>query len=151
MELGNLLCGMNGDHQNGRLWLVGMATFQTYMRCKSGHPSLETVWGIHPLTIPSGSLRLSLVTDRYCKLQIDKFLLTLFQKCCIFGTSLLSGGKCANNLLTKFWFFLFFFFLKLMSLSKLPSHFFLFFLFNWMRNMVNNDFSINSDFPFKIT
>ncbi|CAB4287065.1 unnamed protein product [Prunus armeniaca] len=63
MELGNLLCGMNGDHQNGRLWLVGMATFQTYMRCKSGHPSLETVWGIHPLTIPSGSLRLSLVTD----------------------------------------------------------------------------------------
>ncbi|XP_068341999.1 protein SMAX1-LIKE 3-like [Pyrus communis] len=66
MELGNLLCGIsNGDLQNGRLWIVGMATFQTYMRCKSGHPSLETVWGIHPLTIPSGSLRLSLVTDSH--------------------------------------------------------------------------------------
>ncbi|KAM1948088.1 hypothetical protein ACFX15_008323 [Malus domestica] len=72
MELGNLLCGIsNGDLQNGRLWIVGMATFQTYMRCKSGHPSLETVWGIHPLTIPSGSLRLSLVTDSH-DLQSDQ-------------------------------------------------------------------------------
>ncbi|KAM1109217.1 hypothetical protein TB2_008493 [Malus domestica] len=72
MELGNLLSGVsNGDLQNGRLWIVGMATFQTYMRCKSGHPSLETVWGIHPLTIPSGSLRLSLVTDSH-DLQSDQ-------------------------------------------------------------------------------
>ncbi|KAL5545750.1 hypothetical protein UlMin_005437 [Ulmus minor] len=59
MELGKLLCGIG---ENGRFWLIGIATFQTYMRCKSGHPSLETIWGIHPLTIPAGSLRLSLVT-----------------------------------------------------------------------------------------
>lgn len=62
MELGNLVCGMNGETNGGRVWLVGIATFQTYMRCKSGHPSLETVWGIHPLTIPLTSLGLSLVT-----------------------------------------------------------------------------------------
>ncbi|KAH7512236.1 hypothetical protein FEM48_Zijuj12G0069000 [Ziziphus jujuba var. spinosa] len=59
MELGKLVCGIGG---NAKFWLMGIATFQTYMRCKSGHPSLETVWGIHPLTIPAGSLRLSLVT-----------------------------------------------------------------------------------------
>ncbi|KAI3893340.1 hypothetical protein MKW92_051818 [Papaver armeniacum] len=60
MELGRLVCG-NGD--NGRIWLMGIATFQTYMRCRLGHPSLETVWGLHPLTIPTGSLGLSLNSD----------------------------------------------------------------------------------------
>lgn len=61
MEIGKLVCGINGE--NGRFWLMGIATFQTYMRCKSGHPSLETIWGIHPLTIPAGSFRLSLLTS----------------------------------------------------------------------------------------
>ncbi|KAF5473926.1 hypothetical protein F2P56_005873 [Juglans regia] len=62
MELGKLVCGNIGE--TGRFWLMGIATFQTYMRCKSsGHPSLETVWDLHPLTIPAGSLRLSLITD----------------------------------------------------------------------------------------
>ncbi|KAL5808650.1 hypothetical protein ACOSQ3_029341 [Xanthoceras sorbifolium] len=60
MEVGKLVCGIG---ENIRFWLMGIATFQTYMRCKSGHPSLETVWGLHPLTIPAGSLRLSLITD----------------------------------------------------------------------------------------
>ncbi|XP_044481140.1 protein SMAX1-LIKE 3-like [Mangifera indica] len=60
MEIGKLVCGIG---QNGKFWLMGTATFQTYMRWKSSHPSLETVWGLHPLTIPAGSLRLSLITD----------------------------------------------------------------------------------------
>lgn len=64
MELGKLVCGVG---ETGRLWLLGIATFRTYTRCKSSsqsHPSLESVWGLHPLTIPAGSLRLSLITDR---------------------------------------------------------------------------------------
>ncbi|XWS43353.1 hypothetical protein CRYUN_Cryun16bG0095700 [Craigia yunnanensis] len=60
MEIGKLVCNIG---ESGRFRLMGIATFQTYMRCKSGHPSLETVWGLHPLTIPAGSLRLSLITD----------------------------------------------------------------------------------------
>ncbi|KAK1562001.1 hypothetical protein Q3G72_004674 [Acer saccharum] len=60
MEIGKLVCGVG---ENTRFWVMGIATFQTYMRCKSGHPSLETVWALHPLTIPAGSLRLSLITD----------------------------------------------------------------------------------------
>ncbi|XP_015876484.2 protein SMAX1-LIKE 3 [Ziziphus jujuba] len=61
MELKRLVSGI-GD--NGRLWLMGIATFQTYQRCKTGHPSLEAIWELHPLTIPGGSLRLSLNLDR---------------------------------------------------------------------------------------
>ncbi|XP_021731489.1 protein SMAX1-LIKE 3-like isoform X2 [Chenopodium quinoa] len=44
----------------GRLWLMGIATFNSYMKCKSGIPSLETLLDLHPLTIPAGSLDLSL-------------------------------------------------------------------------------------------
>lgn len=61
MELGKLVCNIG---ESRRFRVIGIATFQTYMRCKSCHPSLETVWGLHPLTIPAGSLRLSLITDR---------------------------------------------------------------------------------------
>ncbi|RWR97087.1 protein SMAX1-LIKE 3-like protein [Cinnamomum micranthum f. kanehirae] len=60
LELGRLVCGMG---ESGRLWLLGIGTYQTYMRCRVGHPSLETVWGLHPLTIPAGSLGLSLTLD----------------------------------------------------------------------------------------
>ncbi|KAK7345249.1 hypothetical protein VNO77_15843 [Canavalia gladiata] len=57
MEIGKLVGG------GGRFWVMGVATFQAYMRCKNGQPSLETVWGLHPITIPAGTLRLSLITD----------------------------------------------------------------------------------------
>ncbi|GFY97948.1 double Clp-N motif-containing P-loop nucleoside triphosphate hydrolases superfamily protein [Actinidia rufa] len=60
VELGRLVCGID---ERERFWLMGIATFQTYMRCRSGHPNLETVWGLHPLTIPEGSLSLSLIPD----------------------------------------------------------------------------------------
>uniref|UniRef100_A0A5B7A8U5 Clp R domain-containing protein n=1 Tax=Davidia involucrata TaxID=16924 RepID=A0A5B7A8U5_DAVIN len=56
-ELSRLLCAIG---ETGRLWLMGIATFQTYMRCKTGQPSLQTLWELHPLTIPVGSLGLSL-------------------------------------------------------------------------------------------
>ncbi|CAL5357005.1 unnamed protein product [Camellia sinensis] len=60
MELGRLVCGVG---ESGRFWLMGIATFQTYMRCRTGCPSLETVWGLHALTIPDGSLSLSLIPE----------------------------------------------------------------------------------------
>ncbi|XP_021839766.1 protein SMAX1-LIKE 3 isoform X2 [Spinacia oleracea] len=47
----------------GRLWLMGIATFNSYMKCKSGLPSLETLLDLHPLTIPAESLDLSLNLD----------------------------------------------------------------------------------------
>ncbi|KAJ1394992.1 P-loop containing nucleoside triphosphate hydrolase [Sesbania bispinosa] len=61
MELKKLISG-NGE--NGRLWLMGIATFKTYMKCKMCHPSLETIWELHPFTIPAvGSLSLGLSFD----------------------------------------------------------------------------------------
>ncbi|XP_061362303.1 protein SMAX1-LIKE 3-like [Gastrolobium bilobum] len=57
MELKNLV---SGSGENSRLWLMGIATFKTYMKCKICLPSLETIWDLHPFTIPVGSLSLSL-------------------------------------------------------------------------------------------
>ncbi|CAH2064309.1 unnamed protein product [Thlaspi arvense] len=63
MEIGKLARGfVMGDH--GRFWLMGLATSQTYVRCKSGQPSLESLWCLTTLTIPAtSSLRLSLVSE----------------------------------------------------------------------------------------
>ncbi|KAI9090766.1 hypothetical protein K1719_028619 [Acacia pycnantha] len=62
MEIGKLISGINGEN-NGRFCVMGVATFQTYMRCRNGYPSLQTVWGLHPFTIPVGSLSFSLIAD----------------------------------------------------------------------------------------
>ncbi|OIT00752.1 PREDICTED: protein SMAX1-LIKE 3-like [Nicotiana attenuata] len=67
MELGRLVCNIG---ENGKLWLVGIATFQTYMRCRSGHNSLESIWGLHPITIPAASLGLSLNSDSDTQLEL---------------------------------------------------------------------------------
>ncbi|KDP22765.1 hypothetical protein JCGZ_01982 [Jatropha curcas] len=60
MEIKRLVRGIG---ENGRIWLLGTGTFQTYMKCKAGHPSLETIWELYPLAIPVGSLSLSLNLD----------------------------------------------------------------------------------------
>ncbi|KZV14323.1 hypothetical protein F511_43738 [Dorcoceras hygrometricum] len=62
MELGRLVCGIG--EINGRFWLMGIASFQTYMKCRNGSNSLETIWGLHPVTIPANSLGLSLLSER---------------------------------------------------------------------------------------
>ncbi|XP_073066801.1 protein SMAX1-LIKE 3-like isoform X2 [Primulina eburnea] len=62
MELGRLVCGIG--EINGRFWLMGIASFQTYMKCRNGSNSLETIWGLHPVTIPANNLGSSLLSDR---------------------------------------------------------------------------------------
>ncbi|CAN1747695.1 Protein SMAX1-LIKE 3 [Linum perenne] len=51
------------NSEAGKLWVLGIASFPTYMKCKAGHPSLETMWELFPLTVPVGSLSLSLNLD----------------------------------------------------------------------------------------
>lgn len=63
MEIKRMLFHGNGEIY-GRFWVLGIATFQIYMRCKAGHPSLESLWSLHPLTVPVGSLSLSLNFER---------------------------------------------------------------------------------------
>ncbi|KAL2526028.1 Double Clp-N motif-containing P-loop nucleoside triphosphate hydrolase superfamily protein [Abeliophyllum distichum] len=57
MEISRLV---SGDGENKKLWIMGIATFQTYNNCKNGSPSLETLWNLHPLAIPVGTLALTL-------------------------------------------------------------------------------------------
>ncbi|KAK2634289.1 hypothetical protein Ddye_029081 [Dipteronia dyeriana] len=62
MELKRLVFEIDEtDHQ--KLWLIGTSSFQTYLKCKTGQPSLETMWKLNPLTIPVGSLSLGLNLD----------------------------------------------------------------------------------------
>ncbi|KAM0940416.1 putative Clp, repeat (R) domain, Clp domain superfamily protein [Dioscorea sansibarensis] len=71
MEIGRLVCGgisnINGvgGHEGAapRFWLMGVATYQTYMKCRTGQLPLETLWGLQPLIVPAGSLGLSLNYD----------------------------------------------------------------------------------------
>ncbi|KAE9619236.1 hypothetical protein Lal_00047275 [Lupinus albus] len=60
MELKNLV---GGNGENSRLWLMGISTFKTYMKCKICSPSLESLLELHPFTIPVGNLSLSLNLD----------------------------------------------------------------------------------------
>ncbi|RWR82289.1 protein SMAX1-LIKE 3-like protein [Cinnamomum micranthum f. kanehirae] len=60
LELGGLVCGVG---ESRLLRVLGISTYKTYMRCRVGHPSLETVLCLHPLTLPTGSLGLSLSSD----------------------------------------------------------------------------------------
>ncbi|CAM8920315.1 unnamed protein product [Rhodiola kirilowii] len=57
MELRKLIFGL-GD--SGNVWLMGSASSQTYMKCKLGHPSLESFLEFHPIKVPICSLDLSL-------------------------------------------------------------------------------------------
>ncbi|KAL8227148.1 hypothetical protein R6Q57_016980 [Mikania cordata] len=60
IELGRLFSTINGEI-SAKLWVMAISSFQTYMKCRNENPSLDIIWKLHPLTIPAGSLSLSLV------------------------------------------------------------------------------------------
>lgn len=62
IELGRLVC--SPESELGKLWLMGVATHQTYSKCKIGAPSLEIIWGLHPLIIAANNLSLNISADR---------------------------------------------------------------------------------------
>ncbi|GLJ43383.1 hypothetical protein SUGI_0901390 [Cryptomeria japonica] len=57
MELGRIL---SCSAESRRVWLMATATYETYMRCQKGQPSLETLWSLQPVPVPSGGLSLTL-------------------------------------------------------------------------------------------
>ncbi|KAI3716612.1 hypothetical protein L1987_67602 [Smallanthus sonchifolius] len=60
IELGRLVSGIN-DTISAKIWVMAISSFQTYMKCRNENPSLDIILKLHPLTIPAGSLSLSLV------------------------------------------------------------------------------------------
>ncbi|CAN6451106.1 unnamed protein product [Victoria cruziana] len=57
MEIGRFLSDFS--HYT-RLWLLGIANTQTFMRCQMRQPSIESQWALQAVPIPSGGLSLSL-------------------------------------------------------------------------------------------
>ncbi|XP_060172389.1 protein SMAX1-LIKE 4-like [Lycium barbarum] len=45
---------------NAKVWLVGTANYQTYMKCQMKQPPLDIQWSLQPISLPSGGLGLSL-------------------------------------------------------------------------------------------
>ncbi|ESQ42693.1 hypothetical protein EUTSA_v10012549mg [Eutrema salsugineum] len=59
-EIGKLIAEYNDeldddDCKMRRVWVMGTASFQTYMRCQMRQPSLETLWALHPVSVPSSA------------------------------------------------------------------------------------------------
>ncbi|CAJ2637901.1 unnamed protein product [Trifolium pratense] len=58
-EIGKLFCGE--EINNGKIWLVATASYQSYMRCQMRVPSFENLWCFQAVPVPSsGGLGLSL-------------------------------------------------------------------------------------------
>ncbi|CAN8326523.1 unnamed protein product [Cochlearia groenlandica] len=57
-EIGRLVY----DYSNSRakVWLLGTASYQTYMRCQMKQPPLDVQWAFQAVSIPSGGLSLAL-------------------------------------------------------------------------------------------
>uniref|UniRef100_A0A5B7BEJ3 Clp R domain-containing protein n=1 Tax=Davidia involucrata TaxID=16924 RepID=A0A5B7BEJ3_DAVIN len=53
-EMGRLLARF-GEGSGGRLWLIGTATCETYLRCQVYHPSMENDWDLQAVPIASRS------------------------------------------------------------------------------------------------
>ncbi|XP_031478498.1 protein SMAX1-LIKE 4 [Nymphaea colorata] len=57
MEIGRFLSDF--AHYT-KLWLLGIANTQTFMRCQTRQPSIESQWALQAVPIPSGGLSLTL-------------------------------------------------------------------------------------------
>ncbi|XP_072970329.1 protein SMAX1-LIKE 3-like [Typha angustifolia] len=66
---GTAMGGEESSGMIGRFWLMGVGTYQTYIKCRFGNPSLEALWGLQTHTIPCGSLGLSLNFDSDSKMK----------------------------------------------------------------------------------
>ncbi|CAI0428162.1 unnamed protein product [Linum tenue] len=48
-KVGTLLKKIREGMGGGRIWLIGTASCETYMRCQGRHPDVEDCWDLHPL------------------------------------------------------------------------------------------------------
>ncbi|XP_031255211.1 protein SUPPRESSOR OF MAX2 1 [Pistacia vera] len=55
-EMGKMLVRFDGGGGGGRLWLIGTATCETYLRCQVYHPSMENDWDLQAVPIAAKAL-----------------------------------------------------------------------------------------------
>ncbi|KAM7472844.1 hypothetical protein LguiA_011027 [Lonicera macranthoides] len=53
-EMGKLVASF-GEDSNRRIWLIGTATCETYLRCQVYHPSMESLWDLQAVPVTSRS------------------------------------------------------------------------------------------------
>ncbi|XP_023537625.1 protein SMAX1-LIKE 4-like [Cucurbita pepo subsp. pepo] len=53
----------NNNGSKAKIWVMGMASYQIYMRCQMRQPALETQWSLHAVPVPSSGLGLTLHTS----------------------------------------------------------------------------------------
>lgn len=63
-EIGRLVSDFGSSNSNTKVWLMGTASYQTYMRCQIRQPPLELQWALQAVSVPSGGLGLSLQGSR---------------------------------------------------------------------------------------
>ncbi|KAK1322987.1 hypothetical protein QJS10_CPA02g01554 [Acorus calamus] len=51
-EIGKLVSDFSGCR--GKVWLLAIANYQTYMKCQMRHPTLENQWALQAVSVPSG-------------------------------------------------------------------------------------------------
>ena len=64
-----------------RVWIMAAASHQTYQRCKTRCPSLESLWALQPVPVPSDGLYLSLHARRSVHQSSLSSCLFLFLSC----------------------------------------------------------------------
>ncbi|KAL8253411.1 hypothetical protein R6Q59_037104 [Mikania micrantha] len=100
MEISGLMFGVD----SGKLWLMGIANSQTYMRCTTGHPSLETLWNLCPLTLPVASLDLTLNLESNKDSISEMNMLTCCEECSVNATrearTITSYGRTSESITT---------------------------------------------------
>ncbi|CAH8364279.1 unnamed protein product [Eruca vesicaria subsp. sativa] len=57
-EIGRLV--YEYSNSGAKVWLLGTASYQTYMRCQVKQPPLDVQWALQAVSIPSGELSLTL-------------------------------------------------------------------------------------------
>ncbi|KAK4478835.1 hypothetical protein RD792_014336 [Penstemon davidsonii] len=57
-EIGKLISWY--ENTNTKVWLMGIANYQTYMKCQMKQPPLDLQWNLQAVSVPCGGLGLSL-------------------------------------------------------------------------------------------
>ncbi|CAA7048829.1 unnamed protein product [Microthlaspi erraticum] len=57
-EIGRLV--YDYSNSGAKVWLLGTASYQTYMRCQMKQPPLDVQWALQAVSVPSGGLSLTL-------------------------------------------------------------------------------------------
>ncbi|KAG6508260.1 protein SMAX1-LIKE 4-like [Zingiber officinale] len=71
-KMGKLLSEFNSSTEN-RVWLLATASYSTYRKCQIRQPSLDTLWALQAVVVPSGWLGLGLQASSGIDTRLSNF------------------------------------------------------------------------------